>query len=192
MKKIFISVVLLCAAWLDASAQNVSGNCYRGFVDAGYDVGIGYFEMSHFSITTSHGYQFNPYIFLGAGTAFHFMKGYKTPGMNIALDERESKVDIPVFANARVNFMKKKVTPFIDGKVGTYVTNNGGMYWNLSAGCRIATNQKQAVNISVGYASEKLEFQTVDRFEVGYSMNYIREPRVQLSECVTVRVGYEF
>lgn len=40
-------------------------SCYRGFVDAGYDVGIGDYDFGRFVINTTHGYQFNPYIFLG-------------------------------------------------------------------------------------------------------------------------------
>lgn len=84
--------------------------------------------------------------------------------MDIPLDVRESKVDIPVFANVRCNFMKSKVTPFIDVKGGTFVTNNGGLYVSASAGCRIAINQKQGISLSVGYSSEKLEFETFNRF----------------------------
>ncbi|WP_256337137.1 outer membrane beta-barrel protein [Bacteroides ovatus] len=184
--------MLICSACMASNAQNTSGNCYRGFVDAGYDVGIGDYEFGRFVINTTHGYQFNPYIFLGAGTGFHFMSEYKTKDLDIALDTRESKVDIPVFANAHVNFTKRKVAPFVDGKAGTFVTNNGGMFWNISAGCRIATNEKQAVNISIGYAAEKLEFESFDRFNSSHDMSYTRKARVLNAECVTLRVGYEF
>ncbi len=192
MKKFFLFAMLICSACMVANAQNTSGNCYRGFVDAGYDVGIGDYEFGRFVINTTHGYQFNPYIFLGAGTGFHFMSEYKTKDMDIALDTRESKVDVPVFANVHVNFTKSKVAPFVDGKAGTFVTNNGGMFWNISAGCRIATNEKQAINISIGYVAEKLEFESFDRFNSSHDMSYTRKARVLNAECVTLRVGYEF
>lgn len=193
MKKIILVGMLIFSTCLLSKAQNVSGNCYRGFVDVGYDAGIGDYGFGRYVIGTTHGYQLNPYIFVGAGAAFHFMSKYETNGSsNIPLDIRESKVDIPVYANVHLNFMKGKVTPFIDGKAGTFVTNNGGMMWNLSAGCRIATNKRQAVNISIGYAAEKLEFETFDSF-IGYSsMDYTRERRTCDTECVTLRVGYEF
>jgi len=193
MKKLFLLVMLICLACMVSNAQNASGNCYRGFIDIGYDVGNGDYDFGRFVINTTHGYQFNPYIFLGAGAGFHFMSTYETKGSSdIPLDIRESKVDIPIYANAHMNFTKGKIAPFIDGKAGTFVTNNGGMFWNLSVGCRIATNAKQAVNISIGYAVEKLEFETFDRFLNYSSMDYTREPRVQNAECVTLRVGYEF
>ncbi|MDD4823068.1 MAG: hypothetical protein PHI48_11005 [Bacteroidales bacterium] len=192
MKKLFLFAMLICSACVLSNAQNTSGNCYRGFVDAGYDVGIGDFEFGRFVINTTHGYQFNPYIFFGAGTGFHFMSKYETKGMGIPLDIRESKVDIPIYANAHVNYTKRKIAPFIDGKAGTFVNNNGGMFWNLSAGCRISTNEHQAVNISIGYATEKLEFETFGHFINYTSLKYTREPRVQNAECVTLRIGYEF
>ena len=66
-------VMLICSAFMVSNAQNTSGKCYRGFVDAGYDVGIGDYDFGRFVINTTHGYQFNPYIFLGAGTGLHFM-----------------------------------------------------------------------------------------------------------------------
>lgn len=192
MKKLLMCVMLICSASMVSNAQNTSGNCYRGFVDAGYDVGIGDYDFGRFVINTTHGYQFNPYIFLGAGTGLHFMSKYETKNMDIPLDIRESKVDIPVYANAHVNFTKGKIAPFVDGKAGTFVTNNGGMFWNISAGCRIATNEKQAVNIAIGYASEKLEFETFNKFNSSHDMSYTRKPRALDTECVTIRVGYEF
>lgn len=135
MKKVFLLFAVVFSS-LTVCAQNVSSGCYRGFADAGYTIGIGDYDMGRFEINTSHGYQINPFIYLGAGLGLHFMPEYSTSGMDIALDSRESKVDIPVFANAKFNMSKGKFAPFIDGKVGTYVTNNGGLYMNLSAGLR--------------------------------------------------------
>lgn len=185
-------VMLICSACMVSNAQNTSGNCYRGFVDAGYDVGIGDYDFGRFVINTTHGYQFNPYIFLGAGTGLHFMSKYETKNMDIPLDIRESKVDIPVYANTHVNFTKGKIAPFVDGKAGTFVTNNGGIFLNISAGCRIASNEKQAVSIAIGYASEKLEFETFNKFNSSHDMSYTRKSRALDTECITLRVWYEF
>ena len=56
-------------------AQPLQSNCYRGNVEAGYSVGIGDYDFGRFEVNTTHGYQFNPYIFLGAGAGLHFMSG---------------------------------------------------------------------------------------------------------------------
>lgn len=191
MRKTLLLAAMISSA-LGVNAQNVSRNSYRGYVDAGYSIGIGDYDFGRFEINTSHGYQFNPYFFLGAGVGLHFMPSYETKGMVIPLDVRESKVDIPVFANLRCNFSKKKVAPFVDLKGGTYVTNNGGLYANVSAGCRIALNKKQALSLSVGYATEKLEFETFHRFTSSSSMDYMRKPVKYDTEAVTVKLGFEF
>lgn len=120
------------------------------------------------------------------------MSSYKTKGMVIPLDVRDSKVDIPVFANMRCNFLKKKMSPFIDIKGGTYVTNSGGLYVNVSAGCRFSVNEKQAINFSIGYATEKLQFETFDRFTNRTNMDYTRYTRLLDAEAITLRLGFEF
>ena len=182
----------MMAIVLNCSAQSGSNGYYRGFIDAGYSIGVGDYEFGRFEVNTSHGCQFNPYLFLGAGVGLHFMSSYETKGMSIPLDVRDSQVDIPVFANIRCNFSKKKVSPFVDLKGGTYVTNNGGLYVNASTGLRFAINEKQAVNIAIGYASEKLEFDTLDRFSSYTSMNYTRRPSKCDTEAITLKVGLEF
>ena len=191
MKKSLVSLAFLIASQM-VSAQNTSGSCYRGFVDGGYTIGIGDYEFGRFEINTSHGYQINPFFFIGGGLGLHFMPEYKTKGMDIPLDQRESKVDIPVFANLRANFSKGKITPFVDGKAGTYVTNNGGLYLNLSAGCRFAVNEKQAVNVSVGYTTEELEFESFKSFISSRNMDYVTSPRKLTAEGIAIKVGYEF
>lgn len=185
-----LAALLSCILYVHG--QNVAKNCYRGYVDTGYSIGVGNYEFGRFEVNTSHGYQFNPYLFLGAGMGFHFMSSYETSSMDIPLDVRDSQVDIPVFANIRCNFSKKKVAPFVDVKGGTYVTNNGCLYVNASVGCRVAVNEKQAVNIAVGYASEKLEFETFNRFTSHTSMDYTRRNTKYDTEAITLKVGFEF
>ena len=191
MRKVILLFALLLSA-IGSNAQNTAKNCYRGYVDAGYSVGIGDYDFGRFEVNTSHGYQINPYLFIGAGTGLHFMASYKTKDMDIPLDVRDSKVDIPVFANIRCNFLKKKVSPFVDVKGGTYVTNSGGLYVNASAGCRFSINEKQAINLSVGYTTEKLQFETFDRFISHTSMEYTRYTTLYDTEAITVKLGFEF
>lgn len=192
MRKTILSILLFAFA-VSVKAQNVAGNCYRGFVDAGYTIGFRDYDFNRFEINTSHGYQINPYFFVGGGTGLHFMPSYKTSGSGeIALDTRDSKVDIPVFANLRGTFSKGRFAPFIDAKAGTHVNNNGGMYINASIGLRISVNSKQAVDIMVGYTDEKLEFETFGRFVNDYSLDYTRTPVKREAEGIAIKVGYEF
>lgn len=175
-----------------AHAQNETKNSYRGFVDAGYSAGIGDYKLGRFEINTSHGYQFNPYFFLGVGMGFHFMSAYETNGMEIVLDKRDNKVDVPIFANVRCNFSKKRISPFVDLKSGAFVTNGGGLYVNASVGCRISLNKKQALSFAVGYASEKLEFETFDSFIDHTSLDYTRSATKCTTESISIKLGFEF
>ena len=193
MKKIWLLVIcsLFCFA-ANIQAQTLQSKCYRGNVEAGYSVGIGDYDFGRVEINTTHGYQFNPYIFIGAGTGLHFMSSYKTGGMDIALDERESTVDIPLFTNVRCNVLNKKFSPFVDVKGGTFVTNNGGLYLVASVGCRYAFNENYALNLSIGYTKEKLEFETFKDFIGSHSMDYRTSPRKLDTEALAIKLGFEF
>ncbi len=191
MTKIILLLAVVMASFTTYAQEQSKG--YRGFAEVGYGIGVGDYDFGRFSIETSHGYQFNHYIFLGAGLGFQFSSKYETKGKEYALDKRDSKVDIPIFANLHFNFLKKKFSPFVDLKGGAYVNNGGGAYVNASAGLRIATTARQAVNISVGYAFQQLEFETFGHFtNPGHNMNYTRDPRRLDTEAVTIKVGYEF
>ena len=182
-------MVLLTSQML--SAQNISSG-YRFLFDGGYTIGIGDYDFWRFELNVSNGYQINSFFYAGGGLGLHFMSEYKTKNMDIPLDQRKAKTDIPVFANLRANFANGKFSPFVDGKAGYYVTNNGGVYLNLSAGCRFAVNESQAINVMVGYTSEELEFETFKSFVGSYSMDYTRSPRKLTTEGITIKVGFEF
>ncbi|MCD8569856.1 MAG: type II secretion system F family protein [Geovibrio sp.] len=144
MRKTSFVLAAIMAIALNCNAQSSNG-CYRGFIDAGYSIGVGDYEFGRFEVNTSHGYQFNPYFFLGAGAGLHFMSSYETKDMDIPLDVRDNQVDIPVFANIRCNFSKKKVSPFVDVKggietgsefnkaLGKYKNDFGELYVNMIA-----------------------------------------------------------
>lgn len=50
---------------------------YKGFFDVGGGIGIRDFGDNIFSISTSHGYQFSPYFFLGAGIGVEYHTKWK-------------------------------------------------------------------------------------------------------------------
>lgn len=175
-----------------SKAQNSYGGGYRGHVDLGYTIGVGDYDFGRYEINTTHGYQFNPFFFLGVGTGLHFMSEYETSSSTISLDSRESTVDIPIFAHLKCNLGKSKYVPFLDLRAGTYTTNNGSLYANIALGLRISTNNKNAINISVGYSMQELEFETFAGFLGSSSMAYYRNSRKLETEGVAIKLGYEF
>ena len=165
---------------------------YHVFVDLGYTLGIGDYKFGRIEINTTHGYQFNPHFFVGGGLGLHFMTEYNTPDMNIALDYRKELLDIPIYGNVRWTIINNKVTPFIDGKIGHYVTNRGGLYASISFGCRVSIYNTQGINFSIGYSYENLEFESFDRFTSHDSMDYRRSKRKLGTEGISFKMSYDF
>ncbi len=192
MKKTLLLLCLIIAGF-SAKAQDDSTSGYRGYADLGYTLGVGDYEFGRFEISTTHGYQVCPFFYVGAGVGFHFMSKYDTKDMEYALDSRDSKVSIPIFVDLHSTFMKTKFAPFVDVKLGHFVTNGDGFYANASAGVRMKTIGKQSVTLSIGYTFEKLKFETFDRFtNPGINMDYTRSSRLLDTEGISIKVGYEF
>lgn len=160
MKQAIIAFLMLLPS-ISQAQQLTKG--YRGMADVGYCYYISQTAPSTIEITTSHGYQFNPYIYLGAGFGFN-LTGECEWGdvMGKPYHKRESKVDIPVFFNVRANFTKTKVSPFADARIGAYVNNDGNIYANLALGCRYALSDNLGLSIAIGYELRKVTIQQLN------------------------------
>lgn len=90
------------------------------------EVGIGVPDF--ISMDAVGGYNFNRSIFLGGGAGF---KTYISP----SLRHDGAIASIPVYANARFSFGKKRVVPFISASAG-YDIANAGLYTGLEFGTR--------------------------------------------------------
>lgn len=114
---------------------------YRGFVDFGYIFG----GFSRIELLTTHGYQFNPYIFAGVGV-----------GLNYISDVEDFVV--PIFADVRGTFLKGNITPFVDLKIGYSVADMEGFYMEPSVGCRFEMGRNLGLNISLAYTLQKYSY----------------------------------
>lgn len=108
---------------------------YRGFVSA--ELLLGTYLGIRFSST--HGMQLNEKYFIGAGGGFNSLERY-----DVYFDEHDY---IPLYANFRVDFKDKNLSPFIDVKAGyaIVIEENRGFYANASCGYRF-----KKVSLSVG------------------------------------------
>lgn len=173
MKKILF---LLCLAIISQSvcAQSFTKG-YKGNAELGYSIGEWDYKFNRIEVNTIHGYLFSQYLYLGAGVGLHFAESYST-----LIDHRESKTDIPIFANLRSHFLKGKFTPFVDLRGGTFVNNEGGTYLNFSLGCRMHLQDNMGISLSVGYAKENL------KMDSRYSS------KARETECISIRAGFDF
>ncbi|MGL5683881.1 MAG: hypothetical protein ACRDDZ_12650 [Marinifilaceae bacterium] len=144
---------------------------YKGFVDLGYAIGVGDWGLDRVEFSTAHGYQFNPYLFAGAGF-----------GVNYYTDVE--LCNIPIFANIRANLLNDKITPFVDVKLGYSVVDIEGFYFAPSIGCRFGLTRRMAINLGVGYTMQKAEiFYTYGNYYYNDMIN---------SGAIDFKVGFEF
>lgn len=102
---------------------------YRGMVNLSFTFGGGYYS-DRLEYTMTHGYQFNPYIFLGAGVGIAIGGG------------------IPIYSNFRVDVPLGVIaSPYLDVKLGFDFI---GFYGGFNAGCRIALGEKGGINVGLG------------------------------------------
>ena len=104
---------------------------YRGFADFTFVGGnVGCVELS-----TVHGFQFNPHLFVGAG-------------MGVLTDF--DGVAVPLFLAVRTDILERRVTPFIDLRIGCAVVDVLGDYFASTFGCRFACRRKCSLHVGVG------------------------------------------
>lgn len=150
---------------------------YKGFVDMGYVVDLSDNNANKLEISTSHGYQFNNYFYVGGGVAVDY---YTDADL----------ISAPIFADFRANFINKKVTPFADIKTGYSFGDVEGVYVTTGVGVRFSLRGKKAINLKLEY-----NYQQYDYNDSYYSYSYggYRYYDDTLSlEGLGFKVGFEF
>lgn len=106
---------------------------YRGFLDAGYYLGLDEGNGGGFGISTTHGYQFADRFFVGVGAGFYYLNGESyiySHGYSDYVEENYSLV--PVYAALRAYVLKRRVSPYVDFRAGYEFCDAEGKY--LSGG----------------------------------------------------------
>jgi len=118
------------------------------------------------SFATSQGFQFNNFFYLGAGI-----------GLDYYVNPQLRKVSIPLFADARVNFLNKRFSPFFDFRLGGSIGDLTGVFTNFQLGLRVGLPENHAV-----YAAAEVCLQTDVNF---YQLN-------KSTATYGFKLGYEF
>ena len=197
MKRLlFICGVLLFAC--TASLAQAIEKGYHGLVEAGYSLvyfGSSSTKVNWGEINTVHGYQATPNLFVGAGVGFHFVPEVKDGDIGGKPHwKRDSSMEIPLFADFRWTILNKRVTPFIDLRLGHDLTNGSGMYQCLNIGCRFALKNNYAINAMIALDSHKLKFQQLYSVKTGkydYEWNY-RDVTDESQQGLVLKVGFDF
>ena len=128
-----------------AAKKMVRTNGYRGFFDFGGAFSpISFNGYGSLSFETAHGYQINPYFFLGVGLSADILF-------------RAKVLSVPIFGDFRVNFINKPITPFFDTRIGYSVCGGNGFYVNPNLGVSFGFNKKIALTAGIGYTRRFVE-----------------------------------
>lgn len=194
MKKI-LSIAILAAASFGASvnaqiyeaintlqsvispALSGSGR-YKGYVEAGYSHTLGKYNGDFIEVSTSQGYQYNNWFFMGAGLGVDLLFAHKGSNWGEGTvppagnpNEASTAPMLPLFADFRfliANGNSANISFFLDLKIGCsflltnkvipigdgWLTNREYFFLDPSIGLRIPCSKskpKQAIDVGVKY-----------------------------------------
>lgn len=153
---------------------------YKGFLEGGYTIGVGDYGEDRIALETIHGYQFNPYYFVGFGVGVNYFIEDEYWGM-------------PIFADIRTNLLNRRVTPILEAKIGYSVLDIQGFYVSPSIGCRIAVGNNKAIFVSIGYEMQRAEFEGYkDSYSFDGSYHSYHWTGKENCGGSTFKVGFEF
>lgn len=184
MKRLFITLIVSTILSLDASARQPERG-YRGFIDWSNDlrsevwVKRSYYHYTGFS--TSHGYQINPLVFVGAGLQYEHCS---LTGGNF----------VTPFLHGRTDFRFGRFTPFGEVRLGYNLTDGGGVYFSPNIGYRFNWGRKVGVNVGLGLT---LLGYSYDLYEIaptpeGYFTSYKVGSSRGVDPYFSFRVGFDF
>ena len=145
---------------------------YRGMVDASYTVGVGNNGASSLELTTTQGFKYSNWFFMGAGAGVNIVfGGYDSSdgsprsigswgsGFNPSYKVHDTGVMIPLFSDFRFIIGKEDAVDFfIDLRLGAaflvgknyirtqdgYLDNSEGFYFKPTIGCRVPVNSQNS------------------------------------------------
>lgn len=154
MKKVFIliAVIVLISSFARGEGRDPQGG-YRGFVesesfiypDFGFLAGGGGESDFWTGISTVHGYQFNSYLFVGAG-----MSAVWLLNDNDYHSEKSKLKYLPLFADVRTDLRFGRFTPFADLRMGCNLLRHGAFSGALTIGYRFNWGRRVSLNLAFG------------------------------------------
>ena len=114
----------------------------------GFLVGGGGDSYVSTGFTTSHGYQFNSWLYVGGGTGFVYNLNWKPLWQTHKNDK--SRYVIPLFAEVRLDAKWNRFTPYFSAQIGANVAERGGFYFSPMIGYRFNWGRRSAINIGLG------------------------------------------
>lgn len=171
MVKLLVNKTLFFFLFFLSSVNGFSQE-YKGMVDVGYVFEANKHNQERAILSTTHGVNLTPAIFLGAGVQMDILTD-KTLG--------QKRVALPLFLNFNWTlFPHKSFSPFIDLRGGYSVAGNTGHYVAWGIGVQYKVTKSNSLILSVGGEYQK------------YKYTFQGEKDCDLNNGPFVRVGFVF
>lgn len=163
LKRPLLLIAAIATVAFNASSRQPERG-YRGFVEwsnryaSHSNVKWGGYTWSYTEyftgLSTSHGYQFNPWIFVGAGIDYEI--DHKDLPQLYFYDYKLS-----FFLQGRTDLRFGIFTPFADVRIGynANASQDGKLYFSPSIGYRFDWGRKVGINVGVGYTLDTSRYQ---------------------------------
>lgn len=127
----------IIAVMMFMNAPTCNAQTYKGSIEGGRTFHTDDLEMfSTTDIYTTHGVQLGSHFYIGAGAGVRLGDDYTS---------------IPLYGSVRYTLLKKKLSPFIDAKIGYSLLDAAGFYANPGAGVNWNFYKSLSVFLKVGY-----------------------------------------
>ena len=147
---------------------------YRGMVEMGHGVGM-IDDIYLFKLSTTHGYQFNPYLYLGGFVSFGTIEVYEE---NSYYSWYNPNFNFRLGADFRAYLPKGRIAPFAGVQLGfdygvchqyyEYDEDYAFVYLSGQIGVRVALKNRMGVNAALQVGSEDY----FDGFELLFKLGY--------------------
>lgn len=155
MKRVFLFILISIVPFFlysqDILNQSEGNGGYKGFVEAGYAVGIGEVSIDRLELMTSHGYAFNSCFYLGIGAGVEYYN-------------KAEATAIPVFLDIRASLLERNVSPSLGMKIGYSFDDVEGFYLSPTIGIKV-----NSFHFGVGYVMQFVNFEDYDMMNEGIS-----------------------
>ena len=148
---------------------------YKGIIDIGYYFGIGANQADRINFNIINGIKFNQFFSFGIGTGLHYYTF-------------DDQFLIPIFADFRVNFINRAISPYFSFDVGySFNVSNDfigeGILINPALGVRFKISERNEFHVGVGYQMQSREC----------FYEYLHSYSSQINmESIALKVGFSF
>ncbi len=158
---------------------------YKGFIETGYVFDVSDYNTNRFALSTTHGYQFNDYLFAGGGLGINLYSDLNDNwNDNWNDDLSNSSYSIPMYFTFRANFTKNRITPFADINTGYTAGDIQGAFVTIGIGVRFSLAKKMAINLKLEYAYQEIVY----NYEYEHYYNY----EYDSTDGIGIKLGFEF